>query len=308
MSTSKFRPMANVNGNLTPLEEARISVLDRGFLYGDSVYEVFRTYAGVPLFYEAHFDRLKNSAALIQMEITQSHDELIEEIRRCIQASGAIRQDVFVRYHITRGGNSIDLLPKPDLTTNFVIMVKNLVPWNPEFYSQGMKLAVVKVRRNPMDALDPNIKSGNYLNNILALNQAISQGADDCLMLNHYNMATESSNSNVFFVLDGQLVTPSPRAGILRGITKAAILGACAVRGLAVTETDILVDQLRDTSECFVSSATREVMPVRSLLLPNGDQIDFPPGGGPITRQVAAYYRAVVSEHVKQSEHLRMVM
>ena len=123
--------MANVNGEITPLEEARISILDRGFLYGDSVYEVFRTYAGVPLFCHEHFDRMDNSAQLIAMKISQSREELLEEMRRTAAAANVPEgQDIYVRWHVTRGTGALDLVPAADLTSTFVIILKEVPKWN----------------------------------------------------------------------------------------------------------------------------------------------------------------------------------
>jgi branched-chain amino acid aminotransferase len=180
-----------------------------------------------------------------------------------------------------------------------VILVKQVPQWKPEFYSRGLRLAVPRVRRNPTESLDPNIKSGNYLNNILALTQAVELGADDCLIVNGQRLVTESSNSNVFFVIDGRLLTPSQATGNLRGITKATVTSLCQQSDLPVEEGEIHVDALPSAAECFVTSATREVMPVRQLLLEDGQLVDFPMGGGYTTRRVAAAYRTFVAEYVR---------
>ena len=125
LAMSTLRRTANVDGFITPLEEARIPILDRGFLYGDSVYEVFRTYDGIPLFYDEHMARLEHSAQRVHMRITQSRDELTAEIRRTIDAAGAERrEDVYVLYHIPRGAGPVDLLTNPAAKTSYVIMVK----------------------------------------------------------------------------------------------------------------------------------------------------------------------------------------
>jgi len=234
MSKHAFESMSNVDGKVTPTAEARVPVLDRGFLYGDSVYEVFRTYAGVPLFYDEHWQRLENSARLIHMHITQSREQITEEIRRTVRATraGENNQDVYVRYVITRGEGPVDLYPNPDLETRFVVIVKEVPTWRSEFYEVGMKAAIPKVRRNPTDALDPNIKGGNYLNNVIAITEARELGADESIILNRDGYVTEASNSNVFFVIDGELVTPGQEAGNLRGITKRAAIEACAGQGL----------------------------------------------------------------------------
>ena len=303
-----FNSMSNVDGRITPTGKACVRVLDRGFLYGDSIYEVFRTYSGVPLFYQEHWERLENSARLIRMHVTQSQNEITEQIRRTVQATsaGKLEREVYVRYVITRGEGAVDLYPNPDLKTRFVIIVNAVPEWPPEFYSVGMKAAIPAVRRNPTDALDPNIKGGNYLNNVIAITQARELGADESIILNRDGYITEASNSNVVFVLDGELVTPGVAAGNLRGITKKAAREACVAHGLTLNERDVHEKDLDRTTECFVTSATREVMPIVSLRLDDGRMVEFPAGGGEITRRVIQYYKQFVDEHVEQNSPLSL--
>jgi branched-chain amino acid aminotransferase len=302
----EFRPSASVDSVVTPLAEARVPVLDRGFLYGDSIYEVFRTYAGVPLFFAEHWARFENSARLIEMDIGFSSEQVLDEIRRTIEASGAAgqRRDVYVRFIVTRGEGPLDLLPRETTAHRLIIIVKDVPKWPDINYTRGARLAVVRVRRNPSSALDPNIKGGNYLNNVLGVIEADRHGADDCVMLNEDGLVTEASNSNVFFVIDGALVTPSQAAANLKGLTKAAIHEACRDDGLATREVEISGAELANASECFLSSATREVMPVASLRLDDGNEQAFPAGGGPITRRVAALYKAHVARYVESNRAL----
>jgi branched-chain amino acid aminotransferase len=170
-----------------------------------------------------------------------------------------------------------------------------------------MRLAVTGVRRNPIEALSPDIKSGNYLNNILAVAEAVKTGADDCLMLNPQGHITEASNSNVLFVIDGQLVTPSFESGILRGITKAAIAKMSSAHGFALHERVLTADDVSRSTECFVTSATREVMPVCGILLEKGKWLNLPEGGGKMTRQVAAAYKDYVQKYVSFHSELKLI-
>lgn len=308
---SAVRPTANINGVLSPLEDARIPVLDRGFLYGDSVYEVFRTYEGVPLFWEEHFERMENSARLIHMPITQSRDELMAEIRRAVsEAGGGPSSDgsgeVYVRWHLSRGVGPVDLYPDPELKTSFMVMVKPVPVWKQEHREVGMRLAVTEVRRNSTDALSPNIKSGNYLNNILGLAEAVERGADDCLMLNAAGLVTEASNSNVFFVTDGLVQTPADSAGNLRGITGVALRELGQQGGWPIVEAELTVDDLARVDEAFVTSATREVMPVAAIKLPSGEWRELPPGGGPMTRQIAQAYKDRIAGYVAANTDARL--
>lgn len=302
----EIQAMAAVNGVVTPLEEARIPVMDRGFLYGDSVYEVFRTYDGVPLFMADHFDRLAHSASLINMEVSQSREALIDEIRSTVQATGASREhDLYVRYQITRGVGAVDLYPGDVQFTTSVIIVKSVPVWNPDYYRKGMAMAIPRVRRNPVDSLDPNIKGGNYLNNVIAVTQARQLGADDCVMLDHRDFVTECGNSNIWFVVNGELKTPD--AGNLRGLTKKHLHIALAAAGHQSVETPIDLDQVSRASECFVTSATREVMPCRSLRLEDGSQISFPEGGGEITRRTRKIFSGYIRNYINRHGEDRLL-
>jgi branched-chain amino acid aminotransferase len=200
----------------------------------------------------------------------------------------------------------VDLFPSPELKTRYVIIVRPVPSWNPEFFSRGVRLGVASTRRNPKNALDPNIKGGNYLNNVLGVMDARALGADDCVMLNEEDLVTEASNSNVFFVIGGELVTPAQTAGNLRGLTKAALHDACRARGLATRERDVAAGELADATECFLTSATREVMPVVSLRTLDGRVLRFPEGGGAVTRRAAAYYKEHVAEYIRSHAHLSL--
>lgn len=295
---------ANVNGTITPAAEAKISILDRSFQYGDSIYEVTRTYQGVPFFFEEHFDRLENSARLARMKITQSRAELTQEILRTVAACGVKPgEDVFIRYTITRGEGALDLDPAVVSRTNFVILVKELPAWKAVYYEKGVRLAIPPTLRNSPLALDPNIKSGNYLNNILAVAEAKEMGADDALLLSLDGKLTEASNSNVAFVIDGAVLTPlhEPRTstGNLRGLTRTLVGELAAELGLRYEERPLFPSDLSRATECFVSSATREVMPVAEILTATGRH-GYPEGGGPVTRRLQEAYANYVKKYVAQ--------
>ena len=308
IAVSKVQGMANVDGVITPTGEAGIPVMDRGFLYGDSIYEVFRTYGGIPLFFDEHWERFENSARLIHLRLELTKQEMMEEIRRTFGASGAgeVGEDVYVRYCVTRGEGPVDLFPDPGLSARYVIIVKEVHQWKADFYRLGVRLAVSRTRRNPINALNPNIKGGNYLNNVLGIIEAREQGADDCVMLNDAGLVTESSNSNVFFVIDGDPVTPAETAGHLRGLTRIALQEACASHGLNILTREIVLNDLARATEGFITSATREVMPVRSLRLPGGRTLDFPEGGGNVTRRAMAHYKAYVKQYLRDHAAQRL--
>jgi branched-chain amino acid aminotransferase len=304
----EFISMTNVNGVIRDTTNAHVSVMDRGFLYGDSIYEVFRTYEGVPLFFDEHWVRFERSAALIHLSVGLSKAQMLAEIKETVDATRAAksRRDVYVRYIATRGEGALDLYPDPKLTTGYVIIVREVPRWNPDYYERGVSVAVAHTKRNPSESLDPNIKGGNYLNNVLGVIEARALGADDCIMLNDAGLVTEASNSNVFFVIDDKLVTPSQRAANLRGLTKAAVHEACSAHHLASDEIDIPLKDVYRATECFLTSATREVMPVHSLKIDAETTLEFPAGGGDVTRRVARYYREHLQAHIEAHRALAL--
>ena len=301
-----FESKINVDGVITSAGDARVPVMDRGFLYGDSIYEVLTTYGGVPLFFDEHWERFQRSAKRVHMELGLSKEQLAQEIKETVQMTYApeLGQDVYVRYVVTRGEGPIGLFPSPGLSPRYVVLVKELIPWSREFRSRGLSIAISETRRNSIDALDPNIKGGNCLNNVLGVIEARAFGADDCLMLNASEFVTEASNSNVFFVIDGRLVTPSQDSGNLMGITKAAVHKACLENGLQTGEREIAVSELTGATECFLTSATMEIMPVLSLRLADGKRVGFPEGGGEVTRRVRAYYKGYMDNYLRDHMHL----
>ncbi len=290
-----------VDGKISDLANTRIPIADRGFLYGDSVYEVFRTYSGIPFLFDEHYQRLLNSARLIEMNINQSKQDIISAVKQSVRASlPALGEDVYTRYQITRGEGPIDLDPALSLQTRLVIIVKAVPQWNQAFYQQGVILAVPKLRRNSVNSLNPNIKGGNYLNNIIALAEAKKRGADDCLMLDAKAQVTECSNSNVWFVINGQLVTPI--GGNLDGLTKRSLIALFTEAHIEVVQRPLHGEELNSATECFVTSATREIMPVRTLYSMSGNRIDFKAGGGEQTRQAMYLYKQMLQDFVKENK------
>ncbi len=305
---AEFRSMTSIDGNVVPTQVASIPVMDRGFLYGDSIYEVFRTYDGVPLLYEEHWTRFRNSASLIRLELQFDQDDITKEIREVVQATHApeVPCDVYVRYVVTRGEGALGLMPDARVRQRLVVIVMQVPTWNPDFYERGVALAIVRTRRNESRALDPNIKGGNYLNNVLGVIEAHDLGADDSLMLDSKGLVTEASNSNVFFVRDGKLMTPSQIAANLKGTTKGAVVGLCQAAGIEAHEAELGLDAVLAADECFVTSATREIMPVRVIDCGDGRRRDFPEGGGPLTQTLARAYKEFVADYVARNRHYSM--
>lgn len=264
MKPSRYQDaLVCINGKFTPPEEAMVSIFDRGFLYGDSVYEVTLTYEGIPFLMEEHLERLTNSARGIGMELDWSHDHLRGLIYQGLKKLGHDRQ--YIRIIVTRGGGEIGLDPNLSDGQNLFIIFREL-PLQPEkYYKDGVSLITAEIIRNPKRAVDPNVKSGNYLNNVLAISQAKDKGAYDAIMLNSKGHVTESTSANIWIVENGIFKTPPLEAGLLGGITRGTLLRIGKENGLSMSEENLSPEQIRSAQEVFITSSTREVMPVTKV-------------------------------------------
>jgi branched-chain amino acid aminotransferase len=263
--------LVNVDGRLVPPEEAFVPVLDRGFLYGDSVYEVVRTYRGKVFELGRHLDRMDRSAEGIALQLPP-REQVERELSRTLQSAG--NAESYARIVVTRGeGTKFGLQPHfAEGPGRLVVIVRPLEPPPPEVYDRGLRVAVAVTRRNPPQALDPALKTGNYLNSILALRDAHAAGADDALLLDLRGQVTEGSSSNVFFVQEGVVVTPPLPLGMLHGVTRALVIDIARGEGLIVREEPHGAEALAAADEVFVTSTIREVMAVTSLVLFRGGE------------------------------------
>jgi len=255
--------LINLNGRIVSPEEATVSVLDHGFLFGDSIYEVVRTANGRLFSAQEHLDRLRNSAASIRLEIPLSDGEFIHEMERIHTASD--NEESYIRIVVTRGVGEINLHPRSCNAPQWMLIAKPLTVWPESYYTEGVKVALVGIHRNPDSALSPRIKSGNYLNNVIALMQAADAGAIEGLMLNPEGWLTEGTTSNFWIVSAGVLKTPAIECGLLPGITRALLIEIAKSDSIPLEETRISADQLMAADEAFLTSTTRGVMPVRQI-------------------------------------------
>ena len=288
--------LLNVEGRLVPPEQAFVPVMDRGFLYGDSVYEVVRTYGGRVFELGRHLDRMDRSAARIGLSLPP-RARLESELFRTIDAAG--NAESYARIIVTRGEGQFGLSPHlAEGLNRLIFMVRPLELPAPEQYERGLQMAVTRTRRNPPQALDPALKTGNYLNSALALRESHAAGADDALLLDLRGQVTEASTSNVFFVQDGVVVTPPLVLGMLEGVTRGLVIEIARGEGLLVREEPHGPEALAAADEVFVTSTIREAMAVTSLLLLDGEKPDrrVVAGGkpGPITRRLHAAFRRYV--------------
>lgn len=272
----------NLNGTLG--ETASISVFDHGFLFGDSVYEVVVTHRGVPCFLERHLTRLRNSARGLALQVPWSDSEITAEVRRTLEDAG--NPDSYIRLIVTRGEGEIDIDPSSCTRPQRVILVTGLKTYPDHYYSRGINVALVSVKRNVKEAVNPGIKTGNYLNNVLAKMEANRAGAQDALMLNPQGHLTECTTSNFFFVREGRVCTPSLECGILAGITRDIVIQLAREQGILVEEGQWPPEILEEAQEAFLTGTTKKVMPVSHL-----DGKPLGPGQpGPITQQLMRLY------------------
>jgi branched-chain amino acid aminotransferase len=253
--------LTNLNGQIS--ETAQVSVLDRGFLYGDSVYEVVRTFHGRHFGLREHLDRLRQSAAYLYMEVPWTDAEIQAEVEKTL--AQADWSDSYVRIVVSRGTESIiSLQPSLGLQPNLLIVISSIPP-EPELSETGLHLVIVDRLRNSKLALDPAAKTGNYLNNILALLEAQQMGAEDALLLNDRGELTEATTSNLWIVRDGMVQTPPVEAGILQGITRTFLLNILRQRNIPHEEVVLRPVDLGSAQEAFLSSSVRLLMPVRQI-------------------------------------------
>ena len=271
-----------VGGQVCLPEEAKISVFDRGFLYGDSVYETVGTAHGRLFALPEHLARLERSAELIGLRVPP-RAEIEAAIAETIRAAG--NRESRLRIVLTRGAGSMDLDPGSADDTQLVVFVMPLVPPSPEMYANGVSVAIVSVVRNSPRAIDPAIKSGNYLNSVLALGEARRRGAYEAILCGADGTVAEGASSNVFLVSGGELRTPGLDAGILDGITRGFVLRLARQHGVPVREARVSPADLRAADEVFITSATRFVLPVTRV----DDTVVGEGRPGPITRRLGAW-------------------
>ncbi|NWF52446.1 MAG: aminotransferase class IV [Nitrospirae bacterium] len=281
--------LVHLNGKLIPAKEALISVFDHGFLYGDGVYETMRVYDGVTFMLDEHLNRLYRSALMIGLIIPVEVNSLKNYIYDTLIANSL--KEAFVRLTVSRGYGPIGIDPDLCHSPTIVIIAQEMRDYPKSFYERGISLIISEIRRNPREALNPQIKSLNFLNNILAKIEAKKKGSYDAIMLNVYGMVTESTISNIFFYKENVLCTPSPDCGILEGITRGIIIEIALRDGLIVKEGEFTKEDLYSADEVFITNTTLEVMPVSRI-----DNKEYPVGN--ITRLLHKAYKEEVKAYV----------
>ncbi|MEX0641798.1 MAG: branched-chain-amino-acid transaminase [Pirellulales bacterium] len=249
-----------INGKFVPQEEAKISVFDHGLLYGDGVFEGLRSYHGKVFRLREHIGRLYESAKAIWLEIPMSQNALCDAVNEAVRINKI--DDGYIRLVVTRGAGTLGLDPNRCSDPQVIIIADAIALYPPELYEKGLEIVTVSVQRSHPAALNPRIKSLNYLNNILAKIEGLQAGCIEALMLNHKGEVAECTGDNIFLVRGGVLYTPPLDAGILGGITRAAVIELARGAGIEVRETALTKHDVYIADECFLTGTAAEVIPV----------------------------------------------
>jgi branched-chain amino acid aminotransferase len=249
-----------VDGKLVPRDQARVSVFDHGFLYGDGIFEGIRVYDGNVFRLEEHIQRLYESAKTIDLEIPMSREELTQATLDTIAANGL--RNAYVRLVVSRGPGDLGIDPQNCDRPTIVIIVGSIKLYAEEMYRTGIPIITSSVTRIPTQCLDPRIKSLNYLNNIMAKIDARRAGVPEALMLSYNGRVAECTADNIFLVKRGGIETPDLMQGALGGVTRAAVLGLAAQAGIPTKEAVLGLHDFYNADECFLTGTGAEVMPV----------------------------------------------
>jgi branched-chain amino acid aminotransferase len=278
-----------LNGEFVTKENAKVSVFDHGFLYGDGIFEGIRIYGGNIFKCKEHLERLYDSAKSITLNIPLTIEEMEQAVVETIRRNGL--RDGYIRLVVSRGDGNLGLDPNRCLRPNIVIIVEQLQLYPEEAYKNGLTIVSVSTKRNIPDALNPKIKSLNYLNNILAKIQSNIVGAGEALMLNSEGYVAECTGDNIFIVKNGVIYTPPTYIGALEGITRAAIIELCEKLGYVLKEEPFALHDVYVADEVFLTGTAAEVIAVREV----DSRIIGEGKAGPITTHLLEEYRKIVN-------------
>jgi branched-chain amino acid aminotransferase len=276
-----------IDGKYYNERDAKISVFDHGLLYGDGVFEGIRAYHGRVFKLKEHIDRLFYSAKAILLEIPMSHAQIM---RATVEACRKNKiRDGYIRLIVTRGVGTLGLNPNRCKNPSVIIVADKIQLYPPSVYARGMEIVTVPTTRNLHSALNPAIKSLNYLNNILAKIEANNAGVEEAVMLNAEGFVAECTGDNLFIVKNGELSTPPLSAGALYGITRQTVIELAEEEGLKVCEPNLTRYDLFNADECFLTGTGAEIVPVVKI----DGRVIGAGKPGPITKMLVEQYRAL---------------
>ena len=278
-----------LNGELVEKENATVSVLDHGLLYGDGVFEGIRVYNGTIFQCQAHVERLYASAEAIRLPIAMSEQEMTDAMYETLKANGI--SDGYIRLLVTRGIGDLGLNPLICDRSNVVIIADQIALYPPEMYESGLAVVMAEHRRISPNMLPPSVKSMNYLNNILANIEARDAGVGEAIMLNAEGNVAEGTGDNIFIVRDGKVITPPVSAGILIGVTRKVTIDLCGKLGVPIEEKDFGLGELMSADEIFRTGRAAEIIAVTKV-----DQTVIAAGkAGPVTMKLLGAFREFIA-------------
>jgi branched-chain amino acid aminotransferase len=283
-------PRIYINGKLYDKADAKVSVYDHGLLYGDGVFEGIRVYGGKIFRLREHLNRLYDGARSIRLEIPLNREQMEDAVKSTVEAND--KRDGYIRLVVTRGAGYLGLDPRKASNPQIIIIVDDIALYPPELYENGLEIATVSTIRNHPNALNPRIKSLNYLNNIMAQIEAVQAGCFEALMLNHKGEVAECTGDNIFIVKRGILKTPPTDAGILEGITRGAVLELARRANDAVQEVSLTRYDIYTADECFLTGTAAEVVPVVKC----DGRVIGTGKPGPRTKQLREQFQRLVRE------------
>ena len=280
-----------LNGSFVNLAQAKISVFDRGFLYGDGLFETMRSYWGEVFRLEDHLDRLFRSAKEIEISFSYTRKELKNIIKRILKINNL--SEAYIRLTLSRGVSETGLISKSKSSATLVIVARKFKPLSPSEHKRGWRVTVVGPRQNQASPVS-RLKSLNFLNNILARKEAKAKGVDEGILLNTIGDVTEASTSNIFLVRRGIVITPPEESGLLPGITRRVVLELATSLGLKVYKRRISLDELMGVEEAFLTNSLIEIMPLVEI---DGRRIGKGKPGT-LTQRIHKAYQALVKSEI----------
>lgn len=280
-----------LNGKLVPEKDAKISVFDHGLLYGDGVFEGIRSYNGRVFMLDEHIDRLYRSAKAIDMKIPMTKAGMAKAVVRSCKENKAMNG--YIRLVVTRGVGTLGLNPYTCAKPQVIIIAGSIQLYPKKLYDDGLSIVTVGTIRNASESLNPQIKSLNYLNNILAKIEAINSGCMEAVMLNQQGFVAEATGDNIFVVRGNTLLTPPTWCGTLEGVTRNLVMKLAREAGMEVREDVLTRCELYTADEVFLTGTAAELIPVVNI-----DRRSIGAGKpGPVTRKLAKIYHQFATTH-----------
>lgn len=277
----------NVNGRITGERDAVVSVFDHGLLYGEGIYETLRTYNGRLFLFDRHMRRLRNSARMIVLDLPFTDADMASLISKTLAASDLEGAEAYIRVLVTRGVGELTYDPQATPVPSVIIIVNPQVDPTPDQYERGVRVVIVDVVRNHPETVNPMIKSNNLLNNALGAQQAIRRGGFEGIMRNYRGELSECTTANLFIVKDGAALTPPLESGLLPGITREFLFEVGKEAGIQVREQVLRDDDLFSADEAFLTSTTREAVPIVTV----DDRTIGSGRPGPVTKTLLEGFR-----------------